>query len=112
MGQMGTLQSRMLKSSLHLTEKGFDVLLKITQAGVYEAAGCKRPKWITEHIADDENIDVGDDDDQVHLPTWKATAASVAVASDTQVLFFKLSAKFPCLFLFSHSVQGHVFGSW
>jgi hypothetical protein len=111
MGQMGTLQSHMLTSSLHLTEKDFDILFKITQAGVYEAAGCKRPEWIVEHSANDGDNDVGDDD-EVHLPTWKATAASVAVASDTQVLFFKLSAKFPCLFLFSHSVQGHVFGPW
>jgi hypothetical protein len=67
------------KNSLRLTDKGFETLLKIAQAGVYESAGCKRPEWITKQH---KNY-VGDDD---HLPTWKRTATIAAKVSDKPVL--------------------------
>jgi hypothetical protein len=76
LAQMGLLKSSMRANSLQLSEKGLEVLLKITQVGVYEAAACKRPSWIV----------MGNEDEHDNrLPKWDRTAATKALVSDKPV---------------------------
>jgi hypothetical protein len=67
----------MRKKSLQLSEKNIDILLMITQVGVYAAAGYKMPTWIV-------GTDNGADN---RLPMWTRAAVIEAMSTDKPVRY-------------------------